>query len=95
MIELFIQESQFNPGGRFAGQDKAKTKVVVNDYSPSDGFAFKYIIGINPIHYEDIEFDKAFRGNRSMLCSIVQKGIVKVRHDGTELTPQQIRDFSA
>ena len=95
MIELFIPESQFNAGGKFYGQDKFKTKVVVNDYSPSDGFAFKYDIGINPIQYEDIEFDSAFRGNRSMLCSLVQKGIVKVRHNGTDLTPQQIRDFSA
>ena len=93
MIEMFIPDSAFQPGGLFEGQNPAKVSVVASESFPATEVRERYVIKKNPLVLDDTKFESQFRASREIICYYVAIGAAVVRHNGTALTPQEIRDF--
>ena len=93
MIEFKIPDTAFTPTGPLPVERKSKTKIVLDETGPTGVIRYRYEVTVNPLVIMDEQFESDFRASRENLVTFVAKGLVEIRHDGTLLTPQQIRDF--
>lgn len=92
-LSLKIPDAQFIAGGRFDGQDKAKTAIVIS--LDAGGRFHSMSITNDPQSIEDFQFRPVSTGSKRSIYNLIDKGLLEITIGGTPQSPSDLSTLMA